>query len=89
MIILNQKQRTLGEELRRYMYEIDEHKTVKQFASEMDLHYNSLRRLVNEQATVRPRSQTYKVLANYFNKDENYLRSLPYNYSQLDLDDIY
>lgn len=68
---------------------IDKNKTVKQFASEMDIHYNSLRRIINEQATVRPRSYTYTVLADYFNKDENYLRSLPYNYSQLELNDIY
>lgn len=87
--MINQRQRTLGEELKRYMYEIDKHKTIKQFAKDMNLHYNTLRNITNEELTVQPRNKTYKILAEYFNKDENYLRSLPYNYSQLDIDENY
>lgn len=87
--MINRNQRTLGEELKRYMYEINKHKTIKQFAKDMNLHYNTLRHITNEDLTVQPRNKTYQILAEYFNKDENYLRSLPYNYSQLKIDERY
>lgn len=76
-------QRVLGEEIRRYMHLKDSSKNVYDFSKEIGLHLNTLYNLLKCNLTTRPRDKTYRILSEYFEVDEGYLRSLPYNYKQL------
>lgn len=84
---MSNRQRTLGEEVKRLMIKLYDDKTLMEHSRDSNIGYVTLSKIISNNLKQKPQSKTYDKLSDYLNVKRYYLWSLPHNYKLLNIND--